>query len=33
MGKTCSVIDIILSRLDQRLVPVIYAGPDRNFVT
>lgn len=33
MGKTCSVIDIILSRLDQRPVPIIYAGPDRNFVT
>jgi phage terminase large subunit GpA-like protein len=33
MGKTDSVIDVVLSRLDQRPVPVIYAGPDRNFVT
>lgn len=33
MGKTDSVIDVILSRLDQRPVPIIYAGPDRNFVT
>ena len=32
-GKTESVIDVILSRLDQRPVPIIYAGPDRNFVT
>ena len=33
MGKTDSIIDVVLSRLDQRPVPVIYAGPDRNFVT
>jgi phage terminase large subunit GpA-like protein len=31
-GKTDSVIDVMLSRLDQRPVPIIYAGPDRNFV-
>jgi phage terminase large subunit GpA-like protein len=33
MGKTDSIIDVVLSRLDQRPVPIIYAGPDRNFVT
>ena len=33
MGKTDSIIDVVLSRLDQRLVPIIYAGPARNFVT
>jgi phage terminase large subunit GpA-like protein len=33
LGKTDSIIDVILSRLDQRPVPIIYAGPDRNFVT
>jgi phage terminase large subunit GpA-like protein len=32
MGKTDSIIDVVLSRLDQRPVPIIYAGPDRNFV-
>jgi phage terminase large subunit GpA-like protein len=33
MGNTDSIIDVVLSRLDQRPVPIIYAGPDRNFVT
>ena len=25
MGKTDSIIDVVLSRLDQRPVPIIYA--------
>ena len=33
MGKTDSIIDVVLSRLDQRLVPIIYSEPARNFVT
>ena len=32
-GKTDNILDIIGSRLDQKPVPMIYAGPTKDFLT
>jgi phage terminase large subunit GpA-like protein len=32
MGKSEAILDVIGQRIDQRPVPTMYVGPDRNFV-